>query len=215
MVCHPSRTSPQKNLSRNPRIDFPFSPPPDHTLSYLWPMTHHSNIGWVQVGGAWALCVLHFCVCSKLVCCLCVCHGLEVRLRVLLFILSPLWCELISDPLFFMACFLQGLGISWLWAFLPFSLLFAPSVGLPVFLPCHSVISIATLFDPYSLGLFRAYGILFFQLVTMTQYGHWVYTHATLVFFVPFIAYGLLSPISFSIDIPGPFAFLGHPQSIF
>ena len=148
-------------------------------------MTHHSNIGWVQVGGAWALCVLHFCVCSKLVCCSCVCHGLEVRLRVLLFILSPLWCELISDPLFFMACFLQGLGISWLWAFLPFSLLFAPSVGLPVFLPCHSVISIATLFDPYSLGLFRAYGILFFQLVTMTQYGHWVYSHATLGFPIP------------------------------
>ena len=35
VVCHPTRTSPQKNLSRNPRIDFPFSPPPDHTLSYL------------------------------------------------------------------------------------------------------------------------------------------------------------------------------------
>ena len=57
VVCHPSRTSPQKNLSRNPRIDFPFSPPPDHTLSYLWPMTHHSCIGWVQIGSAWALCV--------------------------------------------------------------------------------------------------------------------------------------------------------------
>ena len=83
-------------------------------------MTHHSNIGWVQVGGAWALCVLHFCVCSKLVCCSCVCHGLEVRLRVLLFILSPLWCELISDPLFLWLASSKG------WAFLdcgPFSLL--------------------------------------------------------------------------------------------
>ena len=57
VVCHPSKTSPQKNLSRNPRIDFPFSPSPDHTLSYLWPMTHHSCIGWVQIGSAWALCV--------------------------------------------------------------------------------------------------------------------------------------------------------------
>ena len=168
-------------------------------------MTHHSNIGWVQVGGAWALCVLHFCVCSKLVCCSCVCHGLEVRLRVLLFILSPLWCELISDPLFFMACFLQGLGISWLWAFLPFSLLFAPSVGLPVFLPCHSVISIATLFDPYSLGLFRAYGILFFQLVTMTQYGHWVYSHATLGFLDSL--YCLWAPLA-------NFVLLGHPRPV-
>uniref|UniRef100_A0A7N2MPL9 Disease resistance R13L4/SHOC-2-like LRR domain-containing protein n=1 Tax=Quercus lobata TaxID=97700 RepID=A0A7N2MPL9_QUELO len=40
---------PQKNLSRNPRIDFPFSPPPDHTLSYLWIMTHHSCIGWAHL----------------------------------------------------------------------------------------------------------------------------------------------------------------------
>ena len=31
-VCHPSRTFPQKSLSRNPRIGFPLSPPPDHTL---------------------------------------------------------------------------------------------------------------------------------------------------------------------------------------
>ena len=192
-------------MSGNLRIGFPFFPPSYHTLSYFWPMTHHSNIGWVQVGGAWALCVLHFCVCSKLVCCSCVCHGLEVRLRVLLFILSPLWCELISDPLFFMACFLQGLGISWLWAFLPFSLLFAPSVGLPVFLPCHSVISIATLFDPYSLGLFRAYGIFFFQLVTMTQYGHWVYSHATLGFLDSL--YCLWAPLA-------NFVLLGHPRPV-
>ena len=41
---------PQKGLSGNPRIDFPHSfpyppSPPDHTLSYLWPMAHHSCIG--------------------------------------------------------------------------------------------------------------------------------------------------------------------------
>ena len=74
---------PQKSLSENPRIGSPFSPPPDHTLSYLWPMAHHSCTGWVQVGGAWALCVFHFCVRPKLVCCSCICHGLEAHLFIM------------------------------------------------------------------------------------------------------------------------------------
>ena len=52
--------TPQKNMSRNPRIGFPFSPPLDHTLFYFWPMTHHSCIGWIQVSSAWALRLLHF-----------------------------------------------------------------------------------------------------------------------------------------------------------
>ena len=41
---------PQKSQSRNPRIGFPLSPPPDHALL---PLTHDlttSCIGWVQVG---------------------------------------------------------------------------------------------------------------------------------------------------------------------
>ena len=46
----------QKRLSGNPKISSPFSPPPNHTLSYLWPVAHLSCIGCVQVGGAWALC---------------------------------------------------------------------------------------------------------------------------------------------------------------
>jgi len=139
--------------------------------------------------------VLHFRVCPKFVCCLCVCHGLEVRLHILPFILGLLWRELFSDPPFFMVCLPQGLGLSWLWAFLPFSTLFAPSVGLLVFLSCHFVIPTAALFDPYSLGLFRAYCILFSQLVTMTQYGHWVYTHAILGFLDPLPSFGpFLSP---------------------
>ena len=50
---------PQKSLSENPKIGSLFSPPPNHTLSYLWPMAHLPCIGWVQVGDAWALCVLH------------------------------------------------------------------------------------------------------------------------------------------------------------
>ena len=81
-------------------------------------MTHHSCIGWVQVGSAWALRVLHFRVCPKLVCYSCVCHGLEAHLCILLLILNLFWRELFSDLPFFMACFLQGLGLARLWAFL-------------------------------------------------------------------------------------------------
>ena len=58
-------------------------------------MTHYSCIDWVQVGGVWALCVLHFRVCPKLACCSCVCYGLEVRLRILSLILDLLWRHLI------------------------------------------------------------------------------------------------------------------------
>ena len=81
---------PQKSLSGNPKIGSPFSPPPDHTFSYLWPMAHHSCTGWVQVGGAWALCVFHFCVCLKLVCYSCICHGLEAHLFIMSLILDLL-----------------------------------------------------------------------------------------------------------------------------
>ena len=168
-------------------------------------MSHHFCIGWVHVGGAWALCMLHLHVCPKLICCSCVCHGLEVHLRILPFILYLLWHELFSDPPFFMVCLPQGLSLSWLWAFLPFSTLFAPSFGLPVFLSCNSVVPATALFDPYSLCHFRAYCILFSQLVTMTQYGHWVYTHATLGFLDQLQC--LWAPLAH-------FFLLGHPRPI-
>ena len=108
---------PQKSLGGNPRIGFLFSPPPYYTISYLWPMTHHSCIGWVQVGSAWVLRVLHFCVLLKLVCCPFVCHGLKARLCILLLILDPLWRELLSDFSFLTACSFQGLCFAWLCAF--------------------------------------------------------------------------------------------------
>ena len=37
VVCHPNRTFPSKELSRNPRIGFPLSPLSEHTLL---PLTH-------------------------------------------------------------------------------------------------------------------------------------------------------------------------------
>ena len=129
-----------------------------------------SSKGWVQVGNAWALCMLQFCACPKLVCCSRVCHGLEARLCVLTLILDFLWCEPFSDPLFFMACFLHGLGLTWLWAFFPFSSLFAPSVGLLVFLPHHSTVPTVVLFDLCLLGLFWACCMLFFYLIMVTHH---------------------------------------------
>ena len=54
--CHPNRIFPQRNLSGNPKIDPTFSPPRNHTIWIPWPMAHLPYIGWVQVGGALALC---------------------------------------------------------------------------------------------------------------------------------------------------------------
>ena len=104
-----------------------------------------------------------------------------------------------------MACFLRGLGLAWMWAFLPFSPLFALSVDLPVFLPCHSVIPTTVPFDPCLLGLFRAYCIFFSQFVTMSQFSHWAHTYATLGFLGPL--YCLWAPFAL-------FFFLGHPWPI-
>ena len=81
VVCHPSRIFPQKELEREPQNKLPpFSPPPDHTLSYLWLVAHCSYIGSVQVGGAWVLYVLHFHVSLRLVYRSCICHGLGAYL---------------------------------------------------------------------------------------------------------------------------------------
>ena len=60
MVYHPSRTLPPKKYEREPQNRLSFSPLPDHTLFYLWPITHHSCNGWVQVCSVWTLRVLHF-----------------------------------------------------------------------------------------------------------------------------------------------------------
>ena len=141
----------------------PFSLPPDHTLSYLWPITHYSCIGWVQVGGAWTLRVLHFRVRPKLVRCSCICHGLEVHLCILPLIIDLLWGELFFDFSFFIGLLLSRVGPCLIVGFPLFSPFFAPSIILLPFLPCHSAISAVVLFDPCLLGLFWASCMFFFQ----------------------------------------------------
>ena len=113
-------------------------------------------------------------------------------------------CFLIFHSL--LDCSFQGLGLAWLWVFLLFSPLFAPSVILLPFLPCHSTISAVMLFDSCLLGLFWAWCMFFFQYVIITQYGHWIYTHATLGFLDPL--HCLWAPLAH-------FFLLGHPRPIF
>ena len=142
----PARHLPQKNLSGNPRVGFSFSPPSNHTLSYLWLMTHHSCIGWVQVGSAWALRVPHFRVRQKLVRYSCVCHGLEVHLCILPLILDLLWRELFSNFPFFIGLLLSRVGPCLIMGFPLFSPFFTPSVILLPFLPYHPAIPTVVLF---------------------------------------------------------------------
>ena len=126
-------------------------------------MAHHSCIGWVQVGNAWAFHMFHFHVRPKLIRYSCVCHGLEVHLCILLLILDLLWHELFSDFSFFIGLLLSRAGPCLIMGFPLFSPLFTPSVILLPFLPCHPTISAVVLFDPCLLGLFWACCMSFFQ----------------------------------------------------
>ena len=54
-------------------------------------------IGWVQVGGAWALRVPSFHMCPKSACCQFVCRGLEAYLHSLPSVFFDLLCGLLFD----------------------------------------------------------------------------------------------------------------------
>ena len=77
--CHPSRF--KRAWARTP-------PPPDHTFSYLWPVAHLPCIGWVQVSGAWALCV---CSTSIWVLCFFGIHAFAIAYR-FVWLYCTLWC---------------------------------------------------------------------------------------------------------------------------
>ena len=82
----PARHFPQKSLNGNPKIGSPFSPPPDHTPSYLLPLTCGlPPLYWLGIG-RWCLslvCVLHFHMSPLLFGHSCVCHCLQVCLTLL------------------------------------------------------------------------------------------------------------------------------------
>ena len=98
VVNHPSRTLPRKNLSQN--LKNRLFPSPHHQAmpseSLILDLTMPC-IGWVQGGGAWALCMPSFHMCPKSVCCSFVCHGLEACLHRLPSVFFDLLCELLFD----------------------------------------------------------------------------------------------------------------------
>ena len=150
--------------------------------------------------------MFHFRVCPKLVYCLCICHGLEARLCVLLFILDLLWRELVSWSFILHSLLPLRAGP---WLIMGFSLLnplFSPSVNFLAFLPCHSVIPAVVLFDSCLLGLFWASCMFFFHLITVTQSCHWAYIHATS---------GLLDPFHCLQASFAHFFLLRHSRTIF
>ena len=177
-------------------------------------MTHYLCTGWVQVGSAWALRMLHFRVRQKLVRCSSVCHGLEIHLYILSLILDLLWRELYFDFPFFIGLLLSRAGPCLIVGFSIFSPFFAPSIILLSFLPYHFAIPAVVLFDLCLLCLFWAYCKFLSQLLTMTQYGHWIYTHATLGFFD--LLHCLWASLAhfFLLGHPWPISFLRHPRPI-
>ena len=197
----PAGHLPQKNLSGNPKVGFPFSPPSDHTLSYLRLMTHHSCIGWVQVGSAWALRVPHFHVRQKLVRYSCVCHGLEVHLCILPLILNLLWRELFSNFPFFIGLLLSRAGPCLIMGFPLFSPFFTPSVILLPFLPYHPTIPTVVLFGMCLLASFgpAACSSLNDSICSLDLYSYY---------------FGLSWPITLLVGSFSHFFLLGHPWPI-
>ena len=117
----------QKIPSRNFKIGFPLSLPPNHALL---PLIHDlivSCIGWVQAGEVWALCMPFFHVYPKSDYCSCVYCGWPAQSAV------RFW-------LFFGFPFLYGLpysrlDLAWWWALLFFSPPFflPPSLAIPLY----------------------------------------------------------------------------------
>ena len=152
------------------------------------------------------------CVCWKLVCCSCICHGLKAHLCILPLIHDLLWHELFSDLSFFIGLLLSRAGPCLIVGFLHSSQFFASSVILLLFLPYYSAIPAMVLFDPCLLGLFWACYLFFSQWLGMVIGFVLMLLWA---FLTHYIACELLCLISFFLGIFGPFAFLGHLWNIF
>ena len=149
-------------------------------------MAHHPYIDWVQVSGAWALCMLYFHVCSWLVCCSGVCHDLKAYLYLLLLVLDLLWCECFSWAFVLHVLLHSWAGPCLIVAYSFSNPSFAPFVGLLALLPCQSVIPTMLLYDPCLLGSFWACCILSLCLILVVRYYHWPSIHTILSFIDPF-----------------------------
>ena len=148
-------------------------------------MVHCTCSGWVQVGGTWALYVLHSYMSLGLVCRSCVCCGLWVDLillRILLLVFfNLLWHGGVIRSSFFASCFFSGLGFARVWIF-PSSIWPLPSLWVD----WHFCYVVMLSFNLYLLGLLWAYYMLFFYSVHVAQYFCWAYSHTILSFLGPF-----------------------------
>ena len=118
LVCHPSRTFPQKSLNGNP--GFPFLP---ITRPYLLlPLTHGSPpLYWLGVSG-WCLSLVLALLPYESMACL-----VFMRLPLLVGLFGPtahsvarfnsLWRGWVIGSSFFVSRFFFGLGIAWVWVF--------------------------------------------------------------------------------------------------
>ena len=126
-------------------------------------MTHHSCIGWVQIGGAWP------CTCSTSVYVqsLSAAHAFAMVWRLIcVFCRSSLTfygVNYLSDFPFFITLLLSRAGPCLIVGFPPFSPFFAHSVILLPFLPYHSVVPAMVSFDPCFLSFFWACCLFFSQ----------------------------------------------------
>ena len=214
VVCHLSRTFPPKEFERELQNRFPLLPTtkpyPHLPLTHNPPLLYWLGTGWWCLGLARA----------PLLC----------MSKTYLLLMHLPWSggpfvhsaahpwPLVAWTVFW-SSILYGLlpsraGSCLIVGFSLFSPLFAFSVNLLAFLSCHFVILAVVLFDPCLLGLFWAYYMLFFHLITVTQHCQLVCIHATWVSSTHSIAYGLPRPISSSLSILGPFPFLRHPRPI-
>ena len=108
-----------------------------------------------------------------------------------------------SNFLFFIGLLLLRAGPYLIVGFPLFSQFSAPSITLLPFLPYHSVIPAVVLFDPCLLGLFWAYCMFFFQWLSIVIGFILILLWA---FLIHYIACRLICPISFFLNILGPFS---------
>ena len=159
-------------------------------------MAHCPCIGWVQVGGAWVLCVrstpmwVHyfFGVHTFAIAC-----GFVWYCYVFYRLLNLLWHGWVIRSSFFLSCFFFGLGIVWMWAFASFNsalISFHPCfVGWSILLPCHYIVPTMILFNFRLMAFLWACHVLFLPSVYVTQYFYWLIltsSWAPLAYSIPF-----------------------------
>ena len=122
---------PKRSLSKNPKIDPIFPPPPNHTLWTPWSWAHLSCTGWVQVGGVSALvCAFHYLLYLSSYTLMPFCHSCHVSFCCVSLMFMPILHGM------------KGVG-SWAWALglvlLPLISLWAWTLAWQKSLPIQSV----------------------------------------------------------------------------